>query len=66
MLLEELDEERNAIINPYPFYSKLEEFPNTAVSKFGNVNFGQFFYATANLDAETYDSRSLTRSEVVH
>ena len=36
-----------------------------AVSKYRNVNFGQFFYAADNLDAETYDPRSLTKSEVV-
>ena len=36
-----------------------------AVSKYRNVNFGQFFYAADNLDAEIYDPRSLTKSEVV-
>ncbi len=36
-----------------------------AVAEYRNVNFGQFFYAADNLDAETYDPRSLTRSEVV-
>ena len=30
-----------------------------AVSKFRNVNFGQFFYAADNLGAEEYDVRSL-------